>query len=437
MKKLVVLFAMLFSVLAIQAQYTSVNQYPGDQKAEKEYQTAVDKQNTPAVSALRTSWLASRPASNWFVSLEGGLTYVGAENFSKIDVIDNLFPTGGLVAGKWFSPVWGLRFSIGGAALKGYSPNAGGTWFVGTYNGPSGEYTPFMIADNEVLRGFVRERFLNTDEPYKTGYRYDYSYGTAGIDFLLNLKNFFRPYRPTTVFNPVLYAGLGYARTFKDDDRPAVNSIAEKMGIQFNFALSKRLDIYLATEALLVPEFFDRYLDGDLRQDILLNAKLGLTYHFAFTGFLKADLVDQQQLDALNDQINQLRNRPEVICPPVVISEPEVVSKEVVKPVELTPVFFTIGSSVVRDNQLLSIAKAAQYLLDNPSAQLEIAAYADRKTGSAAVNLKISENRANAVSKLLTQKFGIEKKRLKTSFYGDKVQPFAENDQNRVAIFIR
>jgi outer membrane protein OmpA-like peptidoglycan-associated protein len=148
--------------------------------------------------------------------------------------------------------------------------------------------------------------------------------------------------------------------------------------------------------------------------------------------------VDQDQLNAMNKEINDLRNRPQVVCPPVVVCpEQKEVVKEVVKEIELTPVFFTINSYTVRDNQLLSIAKAAQYLLNKPSAKLEIAAYADKNTGKASYNLKLSEKRANAVVDILVQKFGIEKSRLKVSFHGDKVQPFAENDQNRVAIFVR
>jgi outer membrane protein OmpA-like peptidoglycan-associated protein len=445
MKRLVLAITAVFFVLSIKAQYVSDltvnNQYPDDQKAEEVYQSAVDKQLDPKTSALRTTWIANTPGSNWFISIEGGVAYLGSENFQDINLKDAFKPTVGLAVGKWFSPVWGLRLSTIGAKLQGYSID-GGTWYIGDgYTGLDGNKSlgEFIIGDTPEKRAFIQDRFYNTDKPYKNGYRYDFTYVGASIDFLLNLKNVFRAYNPKGFFNPVVYAGLGYAHTLKDKERSAINSIYTKAGLQLNFRLCDRWDFYLAGEGLLLPEIFDRQLGGDMTQDAVLNAKVGLTYRFNFRHFTKSPLIDQNQLDALNKEINDLRNRPQVVCPPAVICpEPEVQQKPVeTRQVELTPVFFKINSYAVRDNQLVSVARAAQYLLDNANAQLEVVAYADKKTGTSSLNLKLSEKRANAVVNVLVQKFGIEKSRLKVSFHGDKVQPFAENDKNRVAIFVR
>lgn len=447
MKRLVFAVMAMFFVLSIKAQYvcdlTVDNQYSGDQKAERVYQSAADKQHAPKTSAIRTSWVANTPGSNWFISLEGGLAYLASENYGEANLKDMLKPTGGIAVGKWFSPVWGLRLNAIGAKLQGYAPDGagGGTWYVGDgYAGPNGQKVlgNYIIGNTPEGQAYIKSHFYNTDKPYKGGYRYDLTYVGTSFDFLVNLKNMFTPYNPKAFFNPVFYAGLGYAHTFKGDDISAVNNIYGKGGLQLNFRLCDRWDFYLAGESLFLPEIFDRQVGGDLTQDVVLNAKAGFTYRFNFRHFIKAPLVDQNQIDALNKEINELRNRPQVVCPPVVVCpETKAVVKEVEKTVELSPVFFTINSYVVRDNQLLSLAKAAQYLLDNSNAQLEIAAYSDKNTGKAPYNLKLSEKRANAVVKILVQKFGIEKSRLKISFHGDKEQPFAENDKNRVAIFIR
>jgi outer membrane protein OmpA-like peptidoglycan-associated protein len=451
MKRLGLAIMAAFFVLSINAQYVSDfmtvdNQYPGDQKAEKVYQSAVDKQQNLKTSALRTTWVANTPGSNWFISLEGGLAYLGTEGFRNVDLKDMLKPTGGIALGKWFSPVWGLRLNVTGAKLQGYAlGEGGGTWYVGRgYNGPGDSKSDggYITGNTPETREYIINHFYNTNAPYKNGYRYDLTYVGTSLDFLVNLKNAFTPYNPKAFFNPVVYAGLGYARTLKDKDKDisSINSIYEKAGLQLNFRLSDRWDFYLAGEGMILPEVFDRQVGGDMTHDILLNAKLGFTYRFNFRHFIKAPLVDQDQLDALNKEINDLRNRPQVVCPPVVVC-PEAKAKEVVekveKEVELTPVFFTINSYTVHDNQLLSVAKAAQYLLNKPNAKLEISAYADKNTGKAPYNLKLSEKRADAVVKILVQKFGIEKSRLTVTFHGDKIQPFAENDQNRVAIFVR
>jgi outer membrane protein OmpA-like peptidoglycan-associated protein len=446
MKKLLLTVAVLLCAFGAKAQYFNElaveQQYPGDLKAADVYQVALDKQANKRTSALRTTWVANKPSSNWFLSLEGGLAWFGGENWDAVDLKDAIQPTVGISLGKWFTPVWGLRANIGGAKLKGYAPTLGQTWYVGwqQYKDVPGAGSSYYFPETKEQTDYVLDHFVNKDEAYKDGYRYDFTYAVATVDFLVNLKNFFRPYNPKGFFNPVLFAGVGYAYTFadKDNNRTVVNSIAAKTGLQFNFRLCDSWDLFLQGEAYAFPETFDRFVGGDKTQDMLVNAKLGLTYRFNFRHFIEAPLIDQAQLDALNNELNALRNRQVPNCPPVVpCPEPKETIKEVVKPIELTPVFFTIDSYFVRDNQLVSVAKAALYLNDNPSAKIEIAAYADKKTGNPAHNMKLSENRAKAVAKLLITKFGIDKSRITTSWHGDTIQPYAENDWNRVAIFVK
>jgi outer membrane protein OmpA-like peptidoglycan-associated protein len=446
MKKLVLVVIVLLSVFSVKAQYVESasveDQYPGDAKAAAVYQTASEKQIKENTSGVRTTWVANKPNSNWFFSLEGGAAYFLTEDYAKVDFKDNLKPTVGFSVGKWFSPVWGLRLNATAATLLG-TPNKGtGTWYVGqNHPGVNGKNSPssYLIVNDAASKAFVIDRFLDKDEAYKEdGYRYEFSYAGASLDFLVNLKNLFTHYNPKAFFNPVVHLGVGYANTFREKERSSINSVLAKGGLQFNFRLGDRWDLYLDAESLVLPEYFDRQVGGDWTQDLVLNAKLGLTYRFNFRHFIKAPLADQALIDALNAEINELRNRPQVVCPPAVVCpEPETVKVVEAAVVELTPVFFTIDSYVVRDAQLLSVAKAAQYLVDNPGSKIEIAAYADKKTGNPAHNLKLSENRAKAVANVLTNKFGIDKSRLKVSFYGDKVQPFGENDKNRVAIFVR
>lgn len=60
--------------------------------------------------------------------------------------------------------------------------------------------------------------------------------------------------------------------------------------------------------------------------------------------------------------------------------------------------------------------------------------YADAGTGSAEVNRAISEKRAARVAKVLTEKYGIDASRITSGYKGDTVQPFSNNDSNRVVI---
>lgn len=71
-----------------------------------------------------------------------------------------------------------------------------------------------------------------------------------------------------------------------------------------------------------------------------------------------------------------------------------------------------------------------------PKSKVSIVGYADKGTGSAAYNQKISSQRAAYIKDLLINKYGIDASRISEDYKGDTVQPFAENDANRVTICI-
>lgn len=451
MKHLFLTAVFLLSVFCVNAQNLTVeSQYPGDASALKEYQVAVEKQSSDKTSATRTTWLSSRPGSDWFISLEGGVSQLMSENYENFPFEKNLKPTGGINFGKWFSPVWGLRFGLSGGTLSSYLGEGTNPTLVGLWYGPKGANHYFNPASTQITSTLG----VATEKRGEIWYQ-DFSYATASLDFMVNLKNLFRPYNPKGFFNPVLYGGFGYARTLGKDFDPfgiykdykgnkdnigSVDNLVGQAGLQLNFRLCDAFDLYLAAEGLLVPENFDRILGGTDTYEGVVSAKLGLTYHFNFRHFIKAPLYDQSIIDDLNRQINDLRNaKPAtVVCPPVPVCPPcPKVEAPVVSDPQLEPVFFLLDSHVVRDNQLVNVAKAAEYLISHPSAKLELASYADKKTGNPKYNLQLSKKRSDAVANVLVNKFGIDKKRLTVKYFGDTVQPYSENDYNRVTIFVK
>ncbi|MDR0683290.1 MAG: OmpA family protein [Dysgonamonadaceae bacterium] len=414
MKNLFLIAVFLLSVFSVNAQkeLAAGNQYPGDERAQEVYQAAIDKQANAKTSAVRTTWLANKPNSNWFLSIKTGMGGVLSDKNVNIAAPWKWFkdrngfwhPTGGLALGKWFSPVWGLRLDVDYGHVQSFD-------------------------NNSITNG---------------GSRY---YAGTG-NFLINLKNLFLPYNPKGFFNPVLNIGTGILHTNEDNGWNPIKekgfyNVTEKIGLQLNFRLCDAWNFFIDGQTWLVNKNFDRNLKAHKifgNTDVVLNGTLGFTYNFNFRHFIKAPMYDQAEIDALNREINELRNRPQVVCPPVVKC-PDPVPATTVAPVEekkeeLSPVFFTIGSSAVRDNQLISVAKAAEYLINHPSSKLEVASYADKKTGTPSYNLQLSKKRSDAVADMLVNKFGIDKKRLVIKYYGDTVQPFTENDWNRVSIFI-
>ncbi|KAA6302635.1 MAG: Outer membrane protein 40 [Candidatus Ordinivivax streblomastigis] len=400
-KNLFLTAVLLLSALSINAQNKLAveTQYPGDEKAQKEFQVASDKQFKDKTSAVRTTWVADRPGSNWFVSLKVGLSGLWSEdNINLVTPWDWVsdhhgfwHPSAGLAVGKWYSPVWGLRFDVDYGTVESFNEkaisNGGARFYAGTGN------------------------------------------------FLLNLKNLFLPYNPEGFFNPVLNIGTGLLNV--DRKKGNVNNVAEKIGLQLNFRLNDAWDLFIDGQSWFLPKNFDNNEFGTFKNtDVVTTGTIGATYHFNYRHFIKAPFYDQDAIDALNQEINDLRNRPIPVCPPVVECPPAKVVTPSAK-IELDPVFFSINCAIVRDNQLINVAKAAEYLLSHADAKLELASYADKNTGTAQYNLQLSKKRSDSVAKVLIEKFGIVKDRLILKYYGDTVQPFADNDANRVTIFVK
>lgn len=72
---------------------------------------------------------------------------------------------------------------------------------------------------------------------------------------------------------------------------------------------------------------------------------------------------------------------------------------------------------------------------DNPDQNVAIAGYADKDTGTAAYNMKLSKRRAQAVYDVLTRTYGISPDRLSIVAEGSDKQPYDTNNWNRIVIF--
>ena len=109
--------------------------------------------------------------------------------------------------------------------------------------------------------------------------------------------------------------------------------------------------------------------------------------------------------------------------------------KPEVKPIR-RDVFFKINSSAISDAEKTKVKELADYLKENKDAKVEITGYADAGTGTKAINERLSEQRAAAVKKALTTEYGIDASRVTTGHKGSTVQPFSQNDMNRVSICV-
>ena len=96
-------------------------------------------------------------------------------------------------------------------------------------------------------------------------------------------------------------------------------------------------------------------------------------------------------------------------------------------------VFFTINSTYIRKAEGKKLEQLAEWMKAHADFNVALVGYADKETGTAEGNLKLSERRAKVVKERLV-KLGVPAERIATAFKGDTVQPFAENNKNRVVI---
>jgi hypothetical protein len=386
------------------------------------YTVAQETQSSEA--GYKTAFKHSKAGENWFIHVGGGGQYYFADQNDLAPDMTHLVTVVPVVSlGKWFSPYWGVRLKGQGGALDGVKR--------------SGAHEDNLYWQND--------RYVNVH-----------------LDAMWNLSNYWGVYSPTKVFNFTPYLGLGFAHKFEneqDGDRTAPNAfipsgvleddqwkghrgwrrhasaLSVNAGIQFGFRLSKHVNLDFDLGAAVVPDYFDGVFYGR-KNEVIATATAGLTFKLGKTDFDVVTPLDYGLIDDLNGKINALRAENEklskrpVSCPKCPDVAPAVKSE-----INYVPnvVFFRLNSDKIDANQQISVYNTAEFV-KNSGEKIKVIGYADKKTGNAKYNEDISRRRAQAVAKELTTKYKIPSNKISVSWNGDKVQPYSENNWNRVVI---
>lgn len=113
--------------------------------------------------------------------------------------------------------------------------------------------------------------------------------------------------------------------------------------------------------------------------------------------------------------------------------KPEVKKPEV-KDVKVD-VFFDIRFAQINDSEKAKLDELVKFLKDNPGKKVSVRGYADKGTGNPNINKRYSEQRVKSIKDMLL-KAGVSESRISAEAMGDTVQPFADNDSNRVCICV-
>ncbi len=288
--------------------------------------------------------------------------------------------------------------------------------------------------------------YLGNDE-----LKWKWNYVAPNIDLTFNLTNAFGGYNPTRLVDVNLIAGVGANIAMKNDEANNINKAhLYKDGSNMlqniwdgtkcffpTFRIGGAVDFRLTDNWKLGLEFTANTLSDKYNSkkaantDWYLNGLVGVKYSFGkpYTARVVPVVAPVKEI------IRETVYRDTVIVQPA----PAVQVVETITPVQAFErnVFFKINQSIIRPAEMTKVQEIADYMKNHPNSMVHITGYADKGTGTLAINLRLARERANAVVKALTTKYGISGDRITSSSMTDELfQPFDTPEQNRVAICV-
>ena len=337
---------------------------------------------------------------HFFLNLEGGAQYtLGEAKFS-----DLLSPNVQLGLGYQFSPVFAARLQANAWQSKG---------------GWNGYY-------------------VGTEAPHTQTYKWKYV--APGIDLMFNLSNLICGYNPLRTFNVTAFVGGGANFGFSNDEANDLDANLKDFeleylwdgskirpfgrgGIELGFRLSDAVNFIIEGNANILSDHYNSKKAEN--PDWYFNALAGLRINLGKT----------------YNKVVPPAPVPEPVpepAPEPVVEKPAPAPAPVVEKIEpiRRDVFFLINKTDIRAEEAQKVKDIADYLNKYPKAKVTVTGYADAGTGNDKINDRLAAQRADVVVKALKEQYGIAADRISYDSKGSRVQPFAENDLNRVSICI-
>lgn len=341
---------------------------------------------------------------HWYVQGQIGAQYT----LGEVKFGDLISPNIQLGVGRQFTPIWGARFSINAWQSKGgineYS------WADGAKVGKE---------------------------------KYNWKYIAPMVDGTLNLSNALCGYNPTRTVSVGLLAGIGLNVGFSNDDAVALAATTAehnhgsenlnyawdgtkvrfvgRVGANVDFRIDDAWSIGIEANANVLSDNYNSKKAGN--GDWYFNALVGVRYNIGKT-YSTRTITPPAPVEKVVERIVEK------------IVEVPAKTDERVKGGKLRrEVFFTIGKNKISQDGFNKIQEVVDFMKKYPEATVTVTGYADRGTGSAKFNDRIAARRADVVETELVNR-GIARDRIVKSSKGSRVQPFNDNDMNRVTICI-
>lgn len=341
-----------------------------------------------------------------FIQLQGGV----GTTFTNADQGKLLSPTFTVGVGAMAIPELGLRLNVNGWQAKG--------------------------------------GFASIEDKYK------YNYINADVDVILNLCNLFSK-RYNHLVDVSLLAGIGINHAWnnnigelplgcvqenisniwgKDLKQTVYSGTSFRMGMMVDFRLSKHWQLGLEADMNAMGDDWNAKFKNNER-DWMLTGQLSLTYRFGMSKKQKKAaepaFVEPAPKPAPVTTMRDYDTQGKGVAMPQ--AKPKSVSAETTSVPLNESLQYTLRETDV--NNTIVIEKVAAWAKAHPNGKIQVKGYADKKTGSPTINMRYSKQRADKVAAALKAK-GVPDSQLVITAYGDTVQPFSQNDQNRCVIIL-
>ncbi len=341
-----------------------------------------------------------------FIGIQGGIQNTFNDEFNNWKTFT---PTASVSFGRYFNPVVGARLHVNGI------------WDKSGVN--------YLLKDDD---------------------HYKYNYVTTDIDALVNLCTLFGKKKWYPV-NLIFVGGLGVNYAFENYYRSEEKAFASDMCYADNddrWAANGRVGLILD-----IP--ITRWLSFNLEAD--LNARFSRPHVF------NNDMLQFLGQAGLNFKFGYKREKAAPVVLPVqrVVEQPkteakaepkpepkpkqyrtridttwydDVTYKDVTAPRDIKKeIFFGLAKDGINQDDA-QINAVAEFLKGVKDGEVTITSYADKGTGNPTVNMRYSKQRAEKTRQALINK-GVNPKMIKkVEWKGDTVQPYADNDKNRLSV---
>ena len=286
-----------------------------------------------------------------------------------------------------------------------------------------------------------------------TTYKWKWNYVAPMVDATFNLTNLFCEYNPERVVSVGVFGGIGANIAWSNEEAATAQAgimsnyknstekpleylwkktdgkgskafFTARLGANVDFRVSDRVSLGLEVSANTLSDHYNSKKAGN--PDWYFNALVGAKIALGKTHSTKV-IPAPKPVEKIIERVIEKQVVP---APAPVETKKEVAAEEFRR-----DIFFTIGNSVIAKSQASKITEIVNYMKENPDAKITLTGYADKGTGSDAINDKVAARRAQTVYNALAAK-GVAKSRMIKKSAGSRVQPFSENGMNRVTICI-